>query len=313
MVNMYKTNKKDNCLEEVTDFKKGIWINMENPSKEEIERVCENVKINETFIRYCLDYEEQARIDIEDDVILVIIDVPVVENTKDGEVFSTIPLGMISVREDYFITVCLQKTQIITEFEKNSVKNVFSNKKTRLLLQILYKNASLFLNYLKLINKRVEVTEKALQKSMKNQELIKMLNLEKSLVYFSTSLRANEVVMEKILRGKILKLYAEDEDILEDVIVENKQAIEMCKIYSDILSGTMDAYASIISNNLNIVMRFLASVTILLSIPTLITGLIGMNVPIPLQDQDWTFYGIIAISLVIIGLVGWWLKKKDMF
>ena len=313
MLNIYRTNKKDNKLEEVEDFKKGVWINLQNPTKEEIEKVCEKVNISEEFIRYCLDYEEQARIDIEDDVVLVIIDTPVVESTKDGEVYSTMPLGMISVREEYFITVCLQKTQIITEFEKNSIKNVFSSKKTRLLLQILYKNASLFLNYLKLINKRVEVTEKALQKSMKNQELIKMLNLEKSLVYFSTSLKSNEVVMEKILRGKIIKLYEEDEDILEDVIVENKQAIEMSKIYSDILSGTMDAYASIISNNLNIVMRFLASVTILLSIPTLITGLMGMNVPIPFQNEEWYFYAIIGSSLIIIGLVGWWLKKKDMF
>ena len=313
MINIYKTNKTDNKLEETTEFNKGVWINMQNPTKEEIDKVCESININETFIRYCLDYEEQARIDVEDDVILFIIDVPIVENTEDGEVYTTIPLGMIFVREDYFITICLQENQIITDFENNLIKNVFTHKKTRFLLQILYKNASCFLNYLKLINKRVEVAEKALQKSMKNQELIRMLNLEKSLVYFSTSLRSNEVVMEKILRGKVIKLYEEDEDLLEDVIVENKQAIEMSKIYSDILSGTMDAYASIISNNLNIVMRFLASVTILLSIPTLITGLIGMNVPIPFQGREWTFYGIIGISLVIIVIVGWWLKKKDMF
>ena len=313
MINLYMTNSETNKLDKVTDYKKGTWINMINPTNKEIEEVCRNVKIDQEFIRYSLDYEEKARIDIEDDATLFIIDVPTIENTKDGEMFTTMPLGMIVVRDDYFITVCLSESQIIKDFEKNRVKSFFTYKKTRFILQILYKNASQFLNCLKLINKETEVTERALQKSMKNKELIKLLTLEKSLVYFSTSLKSNEVVMEKTLRGKVIKLYEEDEDILEDAIVENKQAIEMSKIYSDILSGTMDAYASIISNNLNIVMKFLAAITIVLSLPTLVASFFGMNVHIPFEENKGAFGIIIVISILISLLASWWLKKKDMF
>ena len=150
--------------------------------------------------------------------------------------------------------------------------------------------------------------------SLKNKELLKMLSLEKSLVYFTTSLKSNEVVMEKTLRGKIIKLYEEDEDILEDAIIENKQAIEMAKIYSDILNGTMDAYASIISNNLNGVMKFLTSITIILAIPTMIASYWGMNIEVPMQfsNSPWAFYLVVAFS-VILGIIAMiWLKKKDM-
>ena len=150
---------------------------------------------------------------------------------------------MITVRDDFFITVSLNKANILDDFEKGKVKNFFTYKKTRFILQILYANSSAFLNNLKQINKETEIAENVLQRSMKNKELIKLLNLEKSLVYITTSLRSNELVMEKTLKGKIIKLYDEDEDILDDAIIENKQAIEMSKIYSDILNGTMDAYA----------------------------------------------------------------------
>jgi magnesium transporter len=227
--------------------------------------------------------------------------------------FVTMPLGMIVVRDDYFITVCLNKPNIITEFERGMVKSFYTYKKTRFVLQILFKTAAHFLNNLKQINKQVDAAEEVLQKSMKNKELLKLLNLKKSLVYFSTSLKSNEAVMERTLRGRVIKLYEEDEDILEDAIVENKQAIEMCKIYSDILSGSMDAYASIISNNLNIVMKFLAAMTIVLSLPTAVSSFLGMNVPIPYQESEWAFAGAVGLSAVIIIIVCWWLKKKDMF
>ena len=240
-----------NSLDEIQEYKKGSWINLVAPSEDEIKEVCENVNVQEDFLRYPLDYEEKARIDVEDDSVLFIIDVPFIETKGNNRVYTTIPLGMIVVRDDFFITVSLNSNRVISLFESKSVKSLFTYKKTRFILQILYNNSSLFLNLLKQINKETEIAENVLQKSMKNKELIKLLNLEKSLVYFTTSLRSNESVMEKTLNGKIIKMYEEDEDILEDAIIENKQAIEMSKVYSGILNGPMDAYASINSNNLN--------------------------------------------------------------
>ena len=221
------------------------------------------------------------------------------------------PIGIIFVRDDYIITVSLKKNEIMQSM-CNNTKNIITYKKSRFLLQILYKNSSMYLNLLKKINKETEVAESTLKNSMKNKALLKLLNLEKSLVYFTTSLKSNELVMEKTMRGKIIKLYEEDEDILEDSIIENKQAIEMAKIYSDILNGTMDAYASIISNNLNGVMKFLTSITIVLAIPTMISSFWGMNVNLPFQNSSFGFAIMIIISVVLTLLVTWWLKRKDM-
>ena len=173
-------------------------------------------------------------------------------------------------------------------------------------------NSSYFLTNLKQINKETEIAEYILKNSMKNKELLKLLSLEKGLVYFTTSLKSNELVMEKTLKGKIIKLYDADEDILEDAIIENRQAIEMAKIYSDILNGTMEAYASIISNNLNTVMKTLTSITIVLAVPTMISSFWGMNVQIPFQNSPFGFVIMIFISVVLTLLVTWILKKKDM-
>ena len=317
MVKMYNTNIETNITEETKEFKKGNWINMIAPTEEEIKNVCKKLKIQEDFIRYPLDYEEKARIDMEEDdnTILFIVDVPIIEKESNEQVYSTMPLGMIVVRDDYFITVSLKQNRVISELEKTKQKNnIITYKKSRMILQVFYKNAELYLKYLKKINKETEIAESVLKNSLKNKELLKMLSLEKSLVYFTTSLKSNEVVMEKTLRGKIIKLYEEDEDILEDAIIENKQAIEMAKIYSDILNGTMDAYASIISNNLNGVMKFLTSITIILAIPTMIASYWGMNIQVPMQftNSPWAFYAVVAFS-VILGIIAMiWLKKKDM-
>ena len=314
MIKIYWTNMENNKTQIIKDYKEGSWINMISPSEQEIQEVCSNLNIKEDFIRYALDYEEKARIDIEDDgTMLFIIDVPVLEKETDIEVYATMPIGLIVVRDDYIITVSLKKNKIISELENKVYKNIITYKKSRMIFQIFYQNAATFLNMLKKINKETEIAESVLKTSMKNKELLKMLSLEKSLVYFTTSLKANEVVMEKTLRGKIIKLYDEDEDILEDAIIENKQAIEMSKIYSDILNGTMDAYASIISNNLNGVMKFLTSITIVLSIPTLIASFWGMNVRVPMQDNVWGFLiiSIVAVFVSVVAMV--WLRKKDMF
>lgn len=315
MLKMYNTNMETNITEETKKFEKGNWINMIAPTEEEIKLVCKKLKIQEDFIRDSLDFEEKARIDYEedDDTTLFIIDVPIMEKENNEEIHSTMPLGMIVVRDDYFITVSLKQNKIITELEKNKSKNtIITYKKSRMILQVFYKNAEVYLTELKKLNREKEKTEKELNSSMKNKELLKMLALEKSLVYFTTSLKSNEVVMEKTLRGKVIKLYEEDEDLLEDAIIENKQAMEMAKIYSDILSGTMDTYASIISNNLNIVMKVLTTITIILSIPTIIGSFWGMNVPVPFAGNPYGFYIVIGVSLLIAILTYLIFKRRNM-
>lgn len=314
MLKIYNTDMETNKIEEIKEFKKGSWISLVSPSEAEIKKVCESIKIREEFIRDALDLEEKARIDKEDDddTILFVVDVPIIEKNEENDVYSTMPLGMIVVRDDFFITVSLRKNKIIDDFEKRKIKNFQTYKKSKLIFQILYLNASYFLSYLKQINKETEIAEYILKNSMKNKELLKLLSLEKSLVYFTTSLKSNELVMEKTMKGKIIKLYEDDEDILEDAIIENKQAIEMAKIYSDILNGTMDAYASIISNNLNGVMKFLTSITIVLAVPTMISSFWGMNVNLPFQTNKYGFPIMLGISVILTLLVTWWLKRKEM-
>lgn len=312
MIKIYNTNIETDKLEETNEIKKGVWINLLNPSDSEIKRVCSEINIEEDFIRYPLDYDEQARIDVEDDAILFVIDVPIIEDIKDDTTYTTMPLGVIIIRDDYFITVSLKRNKVIDAFEKSRVKNFYTYKKTRFLLQILYLNSACYLDNLKKINKEQEATVFLLQQSMKNRDLIQLLNLQNSLIYITTSLKSNEIVMEKILRGKVLKMYEEDEDILEDAIIENRQAIEMSKTYSDILTSTMDAYSSIISNNLNGVMKFLTSLTILISVPTLIASIWGMNVELPFEASEHGFAILVGISVAVAMIAFIWLKKKDM-
>lgn len=314
MIKIYNTDIETNKIEEIKEFQKGSWISLVNPSEIEIKKVCEGVKIQEDFIRDALDFEEKARIDKEEDdgTTLFVVDVPIIEKNEENDVYTTMPLGMIVVRDDYFITVSLRKNKIIEDFGKRKIKDFQTYKKTKLIFQILYLNSSYFLSYLKQINKETEIAEYILKNSMKNKELLKLLSLEKSLVYFTTSLKSNELIMEKTLRGKIIKLYEEDEDILEDAITENRQAIEMANIYRDILNGTMDAYASIISNNLNGVMKFLTSITIVLAVPTMISSFWGMNVGLPFQENKFGFLIMIGISITLTLFVTWWLKRKDM-
>ena len=313
MVKMYNTDLATNITNEVKEFQRGNWINMINPTEEEIKNVCEKLNIEQDFIRYSLDFEEKARVDIEDDgTVLFIIDVPIVEKENEIEVYTTMPLGIIFVRDEYLITVALKETDIINKIDGNIGKRSITYKKSQFLFQIFYENSSAFLNMLKIINKKTETIERTLKKNLKNEELLKMLNLEKSLVYITTALKSNEIVMEKTLRGRIIKLYEEDEDLLEDAIIENKQAIEMSKIYSDILNETMDMYASIISNNINDIMKFLTSITIILAIPTLVASIWGMNVPVPLQNQNYGFIVLIIFATFITFIVMLWLKKKDM-
>lgn len=311
MYKIYNTDIETNTTRQINAFEKGCWINMVAPTETEIATICNKLNIEEEDIRYSLDFEEKARVEVEDNGnMLFIVDVPIIEKESTNDIYTTMPLGMIVVKDSYFITVSLRENEIIKQLEKVK-SNIQTYKRSRFIFQILYTNASMFLKYLKQINKETEIAESVLKSSMKNKELLKLLNSEKGLVYFTTSLKANELVMEKTLRGKIIKLYEADEDLLEDAIIENKQAIEMAKIYSDILNGTMDTYASIISNNLNGVMKFLTSITIILAVPTLIASLWGMNVPVPFQGSAIGFPVLCIISLIITLIMVIWLKRKN--
>ena len=291
----------------------GAWINLVQPTEKELEEVLsffpEIVPIN---LKAALDEEERARIEIDNGTTLILVDVPIVEPVNNNVYYSTIPLGIILVN-DTIITVCTKEVPVLEDFLRGRVKGFYSFKKTRFILQILYKNATYFLQYLKQIDRRSSQIERGLHKSMKNKELIQLLELEKSLVFFSTSLKANEIVLERMMRLESIKKYPEDEELLEDVIIENKQAIEMANIYSNILTGIMGAFASIISNNLNIVMKFLTSVTIVMAVPTMVASFFGMNVPVPMAGLPYAFPIVILISIFLALLSAFVLFRKKMF
>lgn len=314
MLKIFKTNETNSTFEELQAncFENGSWVNLINPTEEEIHTVVNTLNVPLDFIRSALDEEERAYIDTEDQFTLVLIDIPVISKEEYTGLYGTIPLGII-IGDKHIITICLSENPILNDFISGRVKKFYTFKKTRFLFQLLYRNSTYYLQYLRHIDKLSDKIEKELHRSMKNKELIELLGLEKSLVYFSTSLKSNEVILEKIMRVKPIKMYPEDEEILEDVIIENKQAIEMANIYSTILSGTMDAFASVISNNLNIVMKFLASITIVLSIPTMVASFFGMNVNIPLENNPHAFLIIFIMSFVFSGILGLVMFKKNLF
>lgn len=311
MISIYKT--VDDRLTELEAPEKGCWIHLQAPTQEEVKRVAERLEVDADLIAAALDEEESARIESDDGQILVVVDMPTVEQDDDSYVYATLPMGIV-LTEDYIITVCLREALLINDFVTGKVKGFWTYKKTRFVLQMLYKNAVRFLAYLKQIERSSLRFEKEMYKSMRNKEMVQLLKMEKSLVYFSTSLKANEVVLEKLMRQELVKRYPDDEDLLEDVIIENKQAIEMCNIYSNVLSATMDAFGSLISNNLNIVMKALTSITLIISVPTLIASLLGMNVGgIPFANDPNGFYIVLVISLLISVVAAVVLVKRKMF
>lgn len=312
MIKIFSSAEK-NTLKELERIEPGAWVHLLDPSEEELELVRSQLHIEEEFLRAALDEEEAVRIDNEEDQMLVLVDIPIVKPERTSFLYTTLPLAIILTKEN-IVTVCLEETSIIEDFWNQMVRGGFDTcKRTRFMLQILYKISTKYLQYLRQIDKAQTQVENALHKSMKNRELIQMLRIEKSLVFFSTSLKSNEVVLEKMLRYSITKDHPDDLDLLEDVIIENKQAIEMGNIYRDILSGTMDAFASVISNNLNIVMKLLASITIVLSIPTLLASFWGMNLQgLPFEASPIGFWLVVIISGGISALVTYILWRKKM-
>ncbi|MGL5330974.1 MAG: magnesium transporter CorA family protein, partial [Peptostreptococcaceae bacterium] len=237
---------------------------------------------------------------------------PVDESDSNSTHYTTIPLGIILV-DNAIVTVCTAQTKILNDFIVGHIKDFYTFKKTRFILQILHKNASYYLYYLRRINKMTEVIEREVTKSMKNKELLQLLELEKSLVYFSTSLKAIELVLTKMVRTPSIKKYPDDEDLLEDVIVENKQALEMATIYGDILSRIMDAFSAIISNNQNNVMQFLTSVTLITTIPTIVSGFFGMNVGgIPYANDGNGFWIVMLITSLICLIITFFMSRNKL-
>lgn len=296
MLAIFKTTSEG--LERLEEFEPGSWIDLVSPDEDELNRVSGELGIPLDLLKAPLDEEEKSRIEFEDGLTHVIVDIPILVRTDEEQGYDTIPLGML-IHPDYFITTCLRPNPILGEFERGAVRTFATFKKTRFLFQILQTISAFYLRYLGRIDRETDKVERELRASMKNAEIFDLLALQKSLVYFTTSLRSNEAVLQKLLRTKSLKMYEEDEELLEDVIVENKQASEMAKIYADTLTAMMDAFTSVISNNLNRVMKLLTSITIILAIPTIVASYFGMNVDLPFQNYAHAFTLTIVIAFVI--------------
>jgi magnesium transporter len=312
MLEIFKSTETK-VLDKVDVISKGCWINMFAPTQEEINKVSMDAQVDVDIIRDALDDEERPRIERDDGRVYIIVDFPYIVHDENGFAgYETIPIGII-LTDDCIITVSLKDTPILEEFKKNRVKEFYTFKKTRFALQILFVISSYYLRYLKQINKKTNEIERVVHQSLKNKELFAFLALEKSLVYFTTSLKSNKVVLDKILRFNYLKMYEEDKDLLEDVIIEKTQAIEMAETYRSILTGMMNAFASIISNNLNIVMKFLTSITIILSFPTMVASFYGMNVDIPFQHIKNPYVVPLIISGILTSLTAFVFWKKKYF
>lgn len=301
MIHFYQT--QDNCVREIKEPAPGCWISVIDPTAQEVQTLIEDYGLDSGFVRSSLDEEESSRIEREDDQTLIIVDTAVSEiQTEDTILFFTVPLGII-ITGDYVFTISLRDNRVLRDMSDGIVRGVHTRMKTRFVMQLLLRITAIYLQDLKQIDKTSQVMEQKLSGAMKNQELIQMLELEKSLVYFSTSLKANEVTIEKLLRGRTIKLYDEDQDLLEDVLIEVRQAIEMSNIYSGIISSMVEAFGSVISNNLNFVMWRLTVITIIMSIPTMVFSFYGMNTPDLPYPYTWFALLVSIVPTVIVAVV----------
>lgn len=281
---------------EISQPQNNCWVNVVNPDQSEMEKISKEFSIPTTLINDVLDPDERSRIEFDEHWSFIILRIPI-ENHNNSIPFSTIPLGVF-MKENQIITICLQENEVLPVALPNAISEHYTHITDNLnfVLRLFLRSGNIYLKYLKQINQMTGMIEQDLEKSIKNRELNKLLKMEKCLVYFITSIKANELVLARLKTSK--KITSEmNEDLLEDAIIENKQALEMSRIYSDIQSGMMDAFASVISNNLNIVMKQLTLISIILMIPTLIASIFGMNVPIPFESSYWALPIIIFLSL----------------
>ncbi len=317
MLQILKT-QEDKTLKEfsINEFEHGSWFNLIKPTADEIKQVANALNIDADFLRDSLDSEERSRIELDDDKLLIITNIPMME---DENSFDTLPLGVI-MTPDNIVTVSLKENRIISFFNQDTTKLFDTADRTRFLFQILFRSTKFYLRYLEHINRHTDKIEVDLKRTMKNKALFQLLDVQKSLVYFTTALKDNGRVLEKLSRYKKISSFStfmnyneEIEDLMEDVIIENKQAVEMVEMHRNILESMMDAFASIISNNLNIVMKFLTSVTIILAIPTMVASFWGMNVEVPMAGGHYAFLGILLFSLVLAGIIAVILARKGLF
>lgn len=313
MIQVFETSGK-NLIELDTDFTGGInlqnkWIHMENPTDLEIELIARLSGVDEDLIKAALDEDERSRIEVEDDVSLVLFDVPVIEEEEEYYSYNTIPLGVITTKVT-IMTICLKPNSVIRNFINSRVKNFSTAERNRFLYQLLYTTHVKYLQYLRQIDRSYQRIQIELHQSTKNKELIQLLDLENSLVYFSTSLRGNNLVIERLARQVGATETEYNNEIIDNAIIESRQALDMCNIYRDVLSGTMDAYASIISNNLNITMRLLTIISVIMAVPTIFASLWGMNTGVPLQGKWWGFWVVVAIS-AIASIVAFVLLRRN--
>lgn len=314
MINYYRNI--EGRITETDTIEPGCWIALTDPTETEISAIEEDMGIDRDYIRAALDEEEPSRIENDDGVTLIVIDYPIAEQDNDPDktlLYSTMPMSLI-ITDKNVITVSAKENVVLDEIAKGVVKGVRTDQRTRFVFTVLLRIAARYLQYLKQIDKLANFVEGKMYRSMKNKGLIQLQGLEKSLVYFSTSLKSDEAVLEKLMRGRYLKLYEEDQDLLDDVMIEVKQAIEMTSIYSNILSGTMDTFASIISNNLNIIMKRMETITIILTMPTIVFSFYGMNLHenaggLPLANVTFP----ILLSIVLSVAIGFCVAKIGRF
>ncbi|MBQ2638616.1 magnesium transporter CorA family protein [Candidatus Saccharibacteria bacterium] len=310
MIRIYKTNNdKLDVLDEIVP---NSWIDLMNPTAEEIERVVNYTKIDRDLIDKMLDENELPRVETSGDATLVVIDAPV-RDEEDEDEYATFPLGVILSDRNYIVTVSTRKVTVLHDFRHSHVKDFRTAKKSRFLIQILGKTSAEYLKILNKVYREIEKKEDKLERSTKNEDLIDLLATEKTLVYFTTSLKENDLVLERLTSGNMIPLYEGDSDMLEDAMIENRQAIDMAKIYQDILSSITGTYATVVSNNLNDVMKFLAGITVVLSVPTIISSFMGMNVPFGNFGDSGTAWICLLIASIAASLVVFiWMKKKGL-
>lgn len=308
-------NTVDGQIEEIKKAVPGSWITLTDPSDAELAKVSDQFAIDLADLRASLDDEERSRVDVEDSYTMIVVDIPTVENRGGRDWYETIPLSII-ITDNLIITVCSVETPVLQPFIEGKIRNFNTFMRSRFILQILYRNAQQYLRYLRIVDRESDKLELRLYHAMQNKEIIMLMELSKTLVYFATSLKSNEIVLEKLTSLERIKQYPDDEDLLGDVIVENKQAIEMASIYSGVLQGMMDAFGSIVSNNLNNVMRIFTIISIVLSIPTLIFSAYGMNLShgtLFFEGNITGFVIICVISLAIALIAALVLTKSRLF
>lgn len=309
MITFYKNT--ENGLTVLTEPINNCWINVVDPTPEEVIRI-QALGVPADYITFPLDLNERARTERENGELLVILRIPFYQGETADIPYITIPLGII-LTDKYVITVCKRDNEILQGLTSTRVRNLVTAKRLRFVLQIFFNTAKKYLAYLQAIDKSVDTLEDELQLSSRNKELLALLKYQKSLTFFTTALKSNELLMERLQRSQLFRTYPEDEDLLEDVLTENQQAIEMTNISTNILSSMMDAFASIISNNLNVVMKLLTSITIVISIPTMITSFFGMNVHLPFEALPFASGIILLISLGFSTSVAYFFWKRDWF